>query len=191
MYNSDSRCDTVTFMSCFAQIGQRAVIVGNSHHSLWSIRGTPNNTSGNSLATILQSTDNLCLATPQGFTTYIHQSTGRESVLDLCFVTANLVSEIEVTKGPCLGSDHLPIEQTLNLAPDIQIIKFRKKYKLKDVCWNKWRSGLPDFEYNDLTDWNMSNSQLAEAIKSSKYQKPVEYTTLNITNHGGLQSVQD
>jgi exonuclease III len=112
IYNPNRATNAAVFLKYIEQMGEHAVVLGDfiAHNDLWSVAGTPTNVAGNSLAQLLQTRDNLCLATPPGMVTYLDSRTGRKSVLDLCFVTPDLVPAAQLRVGPCLGSDHFPVE---------------------------------------------------------------------------------
>ena len=52
----------------------------------------------------------------------------------------------------------------------MQPIKTRKRFKIKDVKWEKWAKELPELRWDDEEPLNQSNLSLIEAIKSSEYK---------------------
>ena len=150
------------------------MIIGdfNAHHSIWSIPGTPANIAGNSLVTLLNKDPTICLITPPQFVTYVSPANGKESVLDLGFATANITSEVSVSLGPNLGSDHYPVVYDLNVGPFTQQVKFRKKYKTENVDWSLWKAQLPEVEYSETDSLNRMNTYIINKMRSSKYCIP-------------------
>jgi hypothetical protein len=55
----------------------------------------------------MDSTD-VALLTPPDFGTRIDPSTGKPSTIDLTFSSSAISIRAELTRGPPLGSDHLP-----------------------------------------------------------------------------------
>ena len=89
MYNPNGSTPHDIFNKYFRQLSRNFVLVGdfNARHQIWSTTDSVNNVSGNALAKILQNYDNVCLNSVPGLPTYIHSSTGKMSVLDLCFAS--------------------------------------------------------------------------------------------------------
>ena len=150
------------------------MIVGdfNGNHQLWSLPHTQSNTTGKALADVLQNYQNISLNSPSGLATYINPATGAQSVLDLCFSSANLMSDVDIKIGPCLGSDHLPLLITVLTRPYIQTVTTRKRYKLTHVKWDEWSRGLPDLEWNESESLSYNNTNFVNSIKSSTYNIP-------------------
>lgn len=172
IYNPNRATNAAIFSKYFDQLGDHAIILGdfNAHNEMWSIDGTPANTAGNALARLLQTRDNLCLATPPGMVTYMDPRTGKKSLLDLCLVTPDLAPAAKLNVGPCVGSDHFPVEIELNIKPESNKTKSRQRYKLEGVNWSEWRMGLPEIDWRpgDRTVESLSE-ELSEKIKSSTY----------------------
>ena len=158
----------------FQQLSNNFIIVGdfNSHHPLWSFDHSRSNTSGNAIAKILSRHDNISLNTPPKMITYLSPVTGKPSVLDLCFSSANLAPDLRVTSGPCLGSDHLPIIISLAKESKVEPILTRKRYKIKNVEWKEWKQGLPEIEWDEDASLTDLNTKLVHSIKSSSYGIP-------------------
>ena len=171
IYNPSGATSYEDFNHYFSQIHGSTIIVGdfNAHHPLWSLPLKLPNTAGRAIAQILQVHNNICLATQPGFITYSHPTTGLPSVLDLCFSTADLISDVSISRGPCLGSDHYPILVQLNRSVNTTPIKFRKRYKLGNVNWNLWQSGLTEISWNDKLSIDDANLHFIQQVKSSEY----------------------
>lgn len=85
----------------------------NGHSPQW-MQNNSSNRVGREISGLLTSTTNVILLTPPGLQTRIDPSTHRTSTLDLAIVTGRLAERAAVTKGPYLGSDHMPILFHLN-----------------------------------------------------------------------------
>ena len=174
IYNPSGTTSYPIFSNYFSQIGSSAIIVGdfNAHHPLWSLPQKIPNTAGHAIAQILQTNNNICLATQPGFITYIHPATGTASVLDLCFVTANLLTDISISRGPCMASDHYPIIVHLKNYTNTCQIRFRKRYKLNNIDWKLWQTGLSNITWNPSQSLDEANKIFTEKLKSSDYHIP-------------------
>jgi hypothetical protein len=172
VYNPNGQARYEEFQHYFDQLDRKCLIVGNfnAHHPAWSLPGVQVNLAGRSLALVLERYQNICLATQPGAVTYIHPATGRTSVLDLCFCTADLLPDIITSQGPCLGSDHYPIEVTLNTAPFLQPIKTRQRYKTKNVDWAAWTAGLPEISWEDGFQLDNANANLITQLCNSSHE---------------------
>ena len=95
---------------------------------------------------------------------------GTKSVLDLCFCSANFLPNINISTGPCLGSDHLPLLIKLLVSPLLQTIKLRRCLQTQNVKWQEWRKGLPEIEWTDEGDINNCNNIFIQKVLSSEYK---------------------
>ena len=173
-YNPSNQTDTQIFNNYFNQTEGNYLILGdfNAHHQLWSLPHAIENTAGKSIANILIERNDIALASPPRLATYMHSVGGKESVLDLCFCSANLLQIIDVTQGPALGSDHYLMNVGLNLKPIIQPIKIRQKYKTSDktIDWTVWKENLPELILPENFNIEDLNDKFSESIKSSTYK---------------------
>ena len=153
---------------------------------------TNENTSGKALANIIQSKDNFCLASPPRMVTYLHHI-GTRSLLDLCFCSANILSYVTVTTGPCLGSDHLPLTVGYDANPVLQPVKNRQRLKTKNVQFDVWRKGLPAIEWQEDREINYANEHFHSKVLSSIYEirKLLVDMFQNIARTGGMLIVPD
>ena len=174
IYNPAGNANFEQFNFYFQQLNSNFIIVGdfNSHHPLWSFDHSRSNPSGNAIARLLNTYDNVSLNTPPKMTTYMNPSSGKPSVLDLCFSSTNLAPDINVLQGPCLGSDHLPILISLAKNTKVEPILTRKRFKLKNVDWKDWQQGLPDIEWDEDCSLIQMNKILTDSIKESSYKIP-------------------
>ena len=174
LYNPNQNIDINTFKHYFSQLSGNFVIVGdlNAHHSLWSQKGTQNNTTGRAIARIIMDTQNLCLATIPEMPTYVNAHNGNVSTLDLHLVSANLLPAQSITTCGCVGSDHCPLIMTICKQPSIQKIKYLPKWKLNDVNWDTWVHGLRNIEWNPEMTLDESNLFLVNHITTSRNQPP-------------------
>ena len=172
IYNPQGTTDFRELEHYFKQLDGNFIIVGdlNAHHSMWSLPGQKSNRSGNAIAKILEIHQNINLATPPKQVTYLHPPTGTMSVLDLCFSSSRLASDLEVAMGPCLGSDHYLILLTLKKIPYHYVMRTRKRYKISNVNWTLWKEGLPDISWEEGMTLQSKHDKLVKCIKSSKYK---------------------
>ena len=171
IYNPGDNVPINIFNHYFGQLGDHRIIIGdfNAHHRMWSVHGTPNNTSGNSLASIVMNDDNLCLLTPPGLITYVSFTDNHKSTLDLCFISANLTMGATCKRGPDITSDHAPVEVGIIHKPKFFSMKKRPKWNVDEVDWILWREGLPRISYRDDQSVEAINENLVTSIKNSSY----------------------
>ena len=169
IYEPTGQIDYETYKRYFDQFENKFIAVGdfNAHHPTWSHIQSKTNNSGKTLNKILNEYTNISLATPKGMQTYLSSTTGNTSTLDLCFCSSDVISDISVNTGPCLGSDHYPIKIEINMTPSKQPIKFRRRYKLQNVDWDKWQIGLKPLISTEEMNLEEKYSQLVTCIKSS------------------------
>lgn len=85
---------------------------------------------------------NLILLTPPDPPTRTDPRTCRTSTLDLAIVTHRLADRATVTKGPYLGSDHIPILFYLNTKDKIKKQKVQPKWAFDKQKWPAWNDQL-------------------------------------------------
>ena len=172
VYEPSGNIDHDGYDMYFRQLSNKFIVIGdfNAHHPLWSFAHSQTNKSGRSLYRLLNEKANLHLASPNKLATYINPVNGSQSNLDLCFSSSNISSDITVSSGPCLGSDHYPVIVTLSITPNTQHIQFRKRWKLKDVNWPLWRMGLANIEIDENTSIEEKYEKITNALKTSNYK---------------------
>lgn len=111
----------------------------NAHHTLWGCE--IDDADGKELLTLLE-TLNLVLLN-DGSPTMVPKPNTRPSAVDLtlCSVDFNYVTEWMVKRDP-LGSDHLPLEITINLPNSsintTEIIYPNSRWKIQEADWTKY-----------------------------------------------------
>ena len=145
------------------QLHHQFIICGdmNGRHRLWEPSSTRrNNRIGNVLARSLSNNDNIALATPPDLGTHMNEYSGNTSTIDLCLVSAPLLTHISVNTLADMRSDHLPVLVTVRTKPDRIARGKRSKWSIKEKMWPTWQenvSNLPptapgtlEEEYNTL-----------------------------------------
>src|SRR5215469_5920480 len=143
-----------------SQLAEPILIMGdfNAHHNLWEphLTSSGQNGAGKSPYSFLTLTSKLSLITPPGMQTRTDPFTNRSSTLDLYIGTSHF-QDSDLTLGPYMGSDHLPVilsfHQTLNLPQTER----RLRWNFSDG--SKW----PSFTQT-LNLPEMGNSTLNEAV---------------------------
>ena len=87
----------------------------NAHHDLWDSSG-PCNSVGRAIFSALNESDHACLLTPRDLATRMCPANGTHSTIDLTLIHRTLLLDALITTG-YIGSDHLPILNTLNEEP--------------------------------------------------------------------------
>ena len=130
------------FMSYKKQLNKNYIICGdfNAHHETWD-PGRPSNKEGQELNEILDTDDNICIATPPGLITHT-DSNGSTSTIDLILCNPALIPLFNITPAPDFGSDHTPIIANIEIYPNKVIRGKRPKWKLDSGKWKTWKSNL-------------------------------------------------
>lgn len=125
----------------------------NEHHGRWETSCVNSNQSGRAIANLLEDNMNIELATPRDLGIRQNPSTLNHSTIDLALMSPHLSISSVFTRGPNIGSDHLPIHIQTRARPAVSI------------------SRAPSWCF-DKADWKIWNESLNEKITSSKF-----YTT--------------
>ena len=178
IYNPNLPVSYNEFNYYFNLLGNNCIMVGdfNAHSPLWDLRGRTNET-GRNLVDIIENND-IGILNDFNTPTYIDNRTGTSSTLDLCIVSSNLLNIGQMTRGRDLGSDHFPMESTLDIQLSKVSMRTVKKWNLKQVDWQKWTRDLgecssvssPNFLPVDV---DTLNDSIVETIKlvSNRYIK--------------------
>lgn len=160
-------CSTEEIRSLF-NTPSEYIIAGdfNGHHNLWS-KNVRENRSGKSIYNALLDSPDTNLLTPYGLATYINPGSGKESTLDLTFMTSSIALDSTVHPGPYLGSDHIPliIESSLTAHSAYSHIP---RWIFHDDKWSAWNSEisriLVDNGFLDILDPLEKYSLFRDAI---------------------------
>ena len=105
------------FDHCFKQLGNKFIVVGdfNTHHQNWSTR---HNRYCNTVYNLVRATEDnsLMQLTYVNMLTYISNTNGTISTLDLCFILAKLFAKGQITRGEDCGSDRCSIRGRINIS---------------------------------------------------------------------------
>ena len=94
--------------------------------------------------------------------THMDRANGNTDILDMAFVSPNLaIHDIQFQIGDDLGSDHLPIEISIDTAPHRNSYTNHTKYKF------------------DQTDREVFESTLEEALGSADFSGPMSTSDLD------------
>jgi ribonuclease HI len=137
-------CDTDEIVNLISA-GNNFVTGGdfNGHHGAWESNARANK-AGRSIMDALLQQQNACLITPPDLGTRVDPATGKESTIDLVFTSPSLASNSTITKGPHLGSDHIPILIYLNAQP-VRSSGRPTTWILNDKKWASWNSSLDSY----------------------------------------------
>ncbi|KZS04645.1 Uncharacterized protein APZ42_032370 [Daphnia magna] len=112
----------------------------NGHHGMWETN-TRENKAGRSIHEALLNTHAACLITPKNMGTRIDPTKGKESTLDLTITSPEIANTANITLGPHLGSDHLPITIILNAALNRSSGR-PPGWRLDERKWTEWNENL-------------------------------------------------
>ena len=165
MYNPHQNILVPEFNHYLNILGNRCILIGdfNAHSPLWDIRGRSNCT-GKNIERILEY-NNLEILNNIDLPTYIDNSTGRTSTLDLCIASSSIANRAEFGRGQDIGSDHFPVEISIGISVFKSEMKRATRWKLKKVEWAKWSENLCGVsEYILPTDTISHNQKLTDKI---------------------------
>jgi hypothetical protein len=162
------------------------LIVGgdfNAHHGRWETTFSHPNQSGRAIAHILEEDIDLELATPPNLGTRKNPTTLTSSTIDLTLMSSHLALTSEITTGPHLNSDHLPIHFKVKSEPTISTAR-PPTWNFKEADWITWNDEINriinNSEYytteNTETKYLIYYNAIMEANKASriKLSKPTE-----------------
>ena len=124
--------------------GRNNFIIGgdfNGHHGRWETSCNLPNQSGRALASILENTTNIELATPTNLGTRLNLTTLTYSTIDLTLMAPHLAISSEITRGPHLSSDHIPLHIKVQADPTLSIER-APTWNLKDADWTTWNKEI-------------------------------------------------
>ncbi|KAI9558423.1 hypothetical protein GHT06_015205 [Daphnia sinensis] len=110
----------------------------NGHHGRWESSCNHPNQSGRVIAHILENEYDIeLLATPANIGTRQNPSSLTYSTIDLTLMSPSLALASQITRGPHLGSDHLPIHIKTNAEPTFSIER-PQTWIFTEANWTTW-----------------------------------------------------
>ena len=114
--------------------------------------------------------DSIDLITPPLLPTYVNPITGSTSTLDLCLVSTDLIAYSEVMTGGDLSSDHYPVIISLNKKVRITPMKYRPRWKLDGVDWQKFVGGQERMQIDEGMELSQQVVLFETKIVNSTYR---------------------
>ena len=153
IYNSpDFNLNEEHFGRIVRQLRRKYIIVGdfNAHHHIWDPTNHPNQR-GRALVNYMIDHPNMALSTPSGLITYTSpRPPHNPSTIDLTLCSNNLIQIIQTSALADSGSDHFPVLNKIELAPDPKTREKRKRWKDLDKKMGSWQSKLKSS--NNISD---------------------------------------
>ena len=143
-----------------SNLSDNVMFIGDFNSKLESFGCAKKNTSGPMLKTIQNKLNLIYLNNDEH--THMDRANGSTDILDMAFVSPNLaIHDIQFQIGEDLGSDHLPIEISIDTAPHRNTYTNHTKYKF------------------DQTDREVFESTLEEALGSADFSGPMSTSDLD------------
>ena len=143
-----------------SNLSDNVMFIGDFNSKLESFGCAKKNTSGPMLKTIQNKLNLIYLNNDEH--THMDRANGSTDILDMAFVSPNLaIHDIQFQIGDDLGSDHLPIEISIDTAPHRNSYTNHTKYKF------------------DQTDREVFESTLEEALVSADFSGPMSTSDLD------------
>ena len=143
-----------------SNLSDNVMFIGDFNSKLESFGCAKKNTSGPMLKTIQNKLNLIYLNNDEH--THMDRANGSTDILDMAFVSPNLaIHDIQFQIGDDLGSDHLPIEISIDTAPHRNTYTNHTKYKF------------------DQTDREVFESTLEEALGSADFSGPMSTSDLD------------
>ena len=143
-----------------SNLSDNVMFIGDFNSKLESFGCAKKNTSGPMLKTIQNKLNLIYLNNDEH--THMDRANGSTDILDMAFVSPNLaIHDIQFKIGEDLGSDHLPIEISIDTAPHRNTYTNHTKYKF------------------DQTDREVFESTLEEALGSADFSGPMSTSDLD------------
>ena len=127
----------------FKQLVNKSIVVGdfNARHQNWNTRHNRYCSTGHNL--VKSTGDNsLMQLTYVNMPTYISNTYGTISTLDLCFLSATLFAKGQISLGEDCGSDHCPIRVRIHISVLRTLYKTRQKWKFTKGKWGEFAGKL-------------------------------------------------
>ena len=143
-----------------SNLSDNVMFIGDFNSKLESFGCAKKNTSGPMLKTIQNKLNLIYLNNDEH--THMDRANSSTDILDMAFVSPNLaIHDIQFQIGEDLGSDHLPIEISIDTAPHRNTYTNHTKYKF------------------DQTDREVFESTLEEALGSADFSGPMSTSDLD------------
>ena len=143
-----------------SNLSDNVMFIGDFNSKLESFGCAKKNTSGPMLKTIQNKLNLIYLNNDEH--THMDRANGSTDILDMAFVSPNLaIHDIQFQIGEDLGSDHLPIEISIDTAPHRNTYTNHTKYKF------------------DQIDREVFESTLEEALGSADFSGPMSTSDLD------------
>ena len=143
-----------------SNLSDNVMFIGDFNSKLESFGCAKKNTSGPMLKTIQNKLNLIYLNNDEH--THMDRANGSTDILDMAFVSPNLaIHDIQFQIGDDLGSDHLPIEISIDTTPHRNTYTNHTKYKF------------------DQTDREVFESTLEEALGSADFSGPMSTSDLD------------
>ena len=143
-----------------SNLSDNVMFIGDFNSKLESFGCAKKNTYGPMLKTIQNKLNLIYLNNDEH--THMDRANGSTDILDMAFVSPNLaIHDIQFQIGEDLGSDHLPIEISIDTAPHRNTYTNHTKYKF------------------DQTDREVFESTLEEALGSADFSGPMSTSDLD------------
>ena len=143
-----------------SNLSDNVMFIGDFNSKLESFGCAKKNTSGPMLKTIQNKLNLIYLNNDEH--THMDRANGSTDILDMAFVSPNLaIHDIQFQIADDLGSDHLPIEISIDTAPHRNTYTNHTKYKF------------------DQTDREVFESTLEEALGSAAFSGPMSTSDLD------------
>ena len=147
------------------------MFVGDFNSKLESFSFAKKNTSGPMLKNIQKQLNLIHLDNDEH--PHVDRSTGNTDLLDMAFISPNLAKhDIQFQKGDDLGSDHLPIEISIDAPPHRNTSANHTKYKFdqtdREVFESTLEATLGSDDFSGLTIVSAISTAVDRAIPKSK-----------------------
>ena len=143
-----------------SNLSDNVMFIGDFNSKLESFGCAKKNTSGPMLKTVQNKLNLIYLNNDEH--THMDRAKGSTDILDMAFVSPNLaIHDIQFQIGDDLGSDHLPIEISIDTTPHRNTYTNHTKYKF------------------DQTDREVFESTLEEALGSADFSGPMSTSDLD------------
>ena len=172
VYNANQQNQVVyqpEFNHYFNQLEENSILLGdfNAHHHTWNTRhNRPCNTGVNLLNATMQ--HNLNLLTYQNMPTYISNTNGTVSTIDLCFVSGTIFHKANIALGEDLGSDHAAIHVSIDIKFVETKFKMRGKWKFNRDKWGEFKGKLPEIDVAGMEVQEMHNTIVQNIVRTGE-----------------------
>ena len=155
LYNPNKNVTVQEMTYYISQMGSKYIILGdmNAHSHLLDDSIVRSNATGQSVEQIVINGD-ACISNPPNFYTYYNLGTLSKSCLDICMLSPDLITGVNMKKLADIGSDHLPIKIDILIKPVRNKLLYRKKYVIKNDLLPQYNEQIIDSTIMKPTDVN-------------------------------------